>query len=555
MTEQQNELVFVPLGGVGEIGMNMGLYGFGPEDDRTWLMVDCGISFPGPDTPGVDVIMADPRFIEEERTKLAGIVLTHAHEDHYGALVDLWPRLRAPVYASAFSIGLLQAKLVSEFVKEEPELITITPGKTIDIGPFSVELVPVTHSIPEAFSIAIRTALGLVVHSGDWKIDPDPVLGNGMDIDRLKELGQEGVTALICDSTNANTEGRSGSEGEVAKGLLSVMKEAEGRIAVTTFASNVARIQSIALAAQACGRDVVIIGRSLHRYIEVAKDCGYLQGLPPFLDQEAYDSLPRRRVVAICTGSQGENRAAMARIAGDAHRVKLAKGDTVIFSSKTIPGNERDVSRVMNQLARAGMHLITEKDAIVHASGHPRREELAEFYSWLKPQALVPVHGEPVHLASHADFARKQGIAKVETGENGTMFRLAPGPLEVIDEAPADVLFRDGRLIRRPDESGMRERRKLAFVGHVAVSVVLNRRGEVIADPEVSLTGLPEADDNGTPMDIRVYEIALGTLESIPRARRKDVLLVREAIRRSVRASVHEIWGKKPVCSTFVALV
>ncbi|WEK48787.1 MAG: ribonuclease J [Candidatus Kaistia colombiensis] len=551
-----DDFVFLPLGGVGEIGMNLALYGYGPSNRRRWIGVDFGVSFAGPDLPGVDLVLPDIRYMVEERDFIDAIIITHAHEDHFGALLDLWPRVRVPVYASAFTAGLLNAKRAAQPGAPEIPITIVAPGERVTIGEFEVEFIAVAHSILEPMALAIRTPLGTVVHTGDWKLDPEPVIGPQTDAARLAAIGDEGVLALVCDSTNAMRDGRSPSETEVGLSLTEIVKEATGRVAFTTFASNVGRIKSIALAAQAADRQVVVVGRALRRAIEVATELGYMEGLPPFLDEESYGYLPRSKVVAILTGSQGEPRAALARIAEDEHKfVGLSPGDTVVFSARPIPGNEKAIGNIINSLCDQGIVVITDRDRLVHVSGHPRRDELAEMYGWVRPEIAIPVHGEAMHLWAHAAFARDMGVKQVMLTENGNIVRLAPGPAEEIDDVPVGRLYKDGIIIADEDGVGVPERRKLGFAGHVAVSVVLDAKGGVAVDPEIALTGLPIQGVSGHPFEETVMTAVLGTIESIPRARRRDADLVREAIRRSVRASVRQAWGKKPLCTVFVAIV
>ncbi|MCX5519068.1 ribonuclease J [Kaistia defluvii] len=555
-TAATDDFVFLPLGGVGEIGMNLALYGYGPSNRRRWIGIDFGISFGGPDLPGVDIVLPDIRYMVEERDFIDAIIITHAHEDHFGALLDLWPRLRVPVYASPFTAGLLNAKRAAQPGAPEIPITIVHPGDRVTIGAFEVEFIAVAHSILEPMSLAIRTPLGTVVHTGDWKLDPDPVIGPLTDAARFAAIGDEGVLALVCDSTNAMREGRSPSETEVGLSLTEIVKEATGRVAFTTFASNVGRIKSIALAAQAADRQVVVVGRALRRAIEVATELGYMEGLPPFLDEESYGYLPRSKVVAILTGSQGEPRAALARIAEDEHKfVGLSPGDTVVFSARPIPGNEKAIGNIINALCDQGIVVITDRDRLVHVSGHPRRDELAEMYGWVRPEIAIPVHGEAMHLWAHAAFARDMGVKQVVLTENGNIVRLAPGPAEEIDDVPVGRLYKDGMIISDEDGVGVPERRKLGFAGHVAISVVLDSKGGVAVDPEIALTGLPIQGVSGHPFEETVMTAVLGTIESIPRARRRDAELVREAIRRSVRASIRQAWGKKPLCTVFVAIV
>lgn len=556
-SKQQDELVFLALGGLGEIGMNAYLYGFGPPDARKWLMVDLGITFPeGEDDPGVDVIFPDLRFIEEEKSTLAGIVITHAHEDHIGAVLEMWPRLGVPVYATPFTAGMLKAKL-AEYGNRLPIPIREVPlNGRFDAGPFNVELIEMSHSIPESSALAIRTPLGTVLHTGDWKLDPTPTIGGKPDAVRLEALGNEGVLALIGDSTNAMREGSSPSERDVAKSLAEVVKSAPHRVAVTTFASNVARVKAVADAARAAGRELVIAGRALHRVIEVAIDTGYLPQGFRYVDQQQFGEVKRSKVVCLCTGSQGEPRAAMARIADNEHPdISLDKGDVAIFSSRTIPGNEKAVGFIQNSLVRMGVEVVTDSDALVHVTGHPRRDELRQLYKWIRPRMAIPMHGEARHLTAHAELARELGVPDVQVAYNGEMVRLAPGPAKIVDDAPVGRLFRDGRLIVPSGDGPVRERRKLAIVGIVAVALALTRRGELAADPQVVLDGVPYEDADGEPMDEIALTAIEGTLRSIPKDRRRDVEMVSEAVRRGVRGAIASAWGKKPIVKVLVSVI
>jgi ribonuclease J len=548
-----DELVFLALGGLGEIGMNAYLYGFGPPDRRSWLMVDCGITFPeGEYDPGIDVILPDVRFIEENRADLAGIVITHAHEDHIGAVIELWPRLKAPVYATPFSAGMLKAKLAEHGNGLQIPIHVVPLDSQFTVGPFGVELFSLAHSIPEMSALAIRTPLGTVFHTGDWKLDATPTIGAPADAARLAKLGDDGVLALMIDSTNAFREGISPSEADVARSLTEIVKKAPGRVAVTTFSSNVARVKGVADAAQAARRQLVVAGRALHRVIEVAVDTGYLPQGFRYLDQDQFGYLDRSDIVLLCTGSQGEPRAALARIAEEEHpAISLDKGDMVIFSSRTIPGNEKAVGRIQNGLARNGCDILTDNEALVHVSGHPRRDELRQMYRWMRPKIAVPMHGELRHLKAQAELAREMGVATVFPLTNGEILRIAPDPA-VIDDAPVGRLFRDGRLLVSATEGPVRDRRKLSIVGVVVVSLVLSRKGAVLADPQAVLDGVPAENVHGDAMLDIVLDAIDGTLSSIPQQNRKNPEVVGEAVRRSVRAAVNEAWGKKPICKVLV---
>jgi len=551
-----SELVFMALGGLGEIGMNVYLYGLGPADARRWLMVDLGVTFPGEMEPGVDVVLPDVRFISENRKALDGILITHAHEDHIGAVIDLWPRLQAPVYCTPFTAGMLESKLAEGGGRIKMPIHKLPLGARTKIGAFDVELVTMAHSIPEPSGLAIRTPHGLVFHTGDWKLDKAPLVGDPTDENRLRMLGEEGVAALICDSTNAFREGVSPSETEVAESLTKIIKGAKRRVAVTTFASNVARIKAVADAARASRRRLVVVGRAMHRVIKVAMETGYLPEDFTYLDQDQFSYLDPDEVLALCTGSQGEPRAALARISEKQHpSVALDKGDLVIFSSRTIPGNERGVNRIQNNLARIGCEIITDADALVHVTGHPRRGELVQMYGWLKPKVAVPMHGEMRHLRAHAELAKAQGVEDVRAVLNGEMVRIAPAPSLLVDEAPVGRLFRDGKLIVEDGDGPVRERRKLSYVGIVVVGLALSRRGELVGEPDAEIDGVPYETVDGYAMEDVVLDAVEGTLKSIPPGRRKDVELVRDAVRRGVRAAVDQVWGKKPIVKVLITVV
>jgi ribonuclease J len=556
MAGRGEELVFAPLGGAGEIGMNLALYGLGNERQRQWIAVDLGVAFAGDDLPGVDLILPDVRFLIEERRNVLGVVLTHAHEDHFGALIDLWPRLRLPIYATPFTAALLEAKRLGEPGASDVPVNVVPLDVRFQLGPFDIEYVSMAHSIPESNGLIIRTALGAVLHTGDWKIDPTPVIGPPTDEAKLRGLGNAGCLALIGDSTNAPREGRSPSEADVAKSLAELIKSAPARVAVTTFASNVARIRAVAEAAAACGREVVLVGRAMERIAQVARETGYLDGITDFRPVEAYGYLPPDRVVALCTGSQGEPRAALARIAEDDHpEVTFSRGDRVIFSSRAIPGNEKAVMRVINGLIAQGIEVITDRTHLVHVSGHPRRAELEDMIGWVRPQLLIPVHGEALHMHEHAALARRAGVAKVLQCRNGDLLRLAPGEPAIIDEVPAGRLYKDGGLLVDAQARTVADRRRLGFVGIVSVAFAMTERGEMVGDLELEMTGIPETDGEGNLIARLAYDAVVEAIDSMPRPRRRDPDAVAEAARRAVRAAVAAAWRKKPICHVQVLTV
>lgn len=555
-TEPADEFVLVALGGLGEIGMNVYLYGIGPPDDRRWLMVDLGLTFPGEREPGVDVVLPELKFIAEQRRQLDGIVITHAHEDHLGALIESWPQLRCPVYATPFAVGMLKAKLAEFGGDMTPDIHEVPIDSQFKAGVFDLEFVSMSHSIPETSAVVIRTPLGTVFHTADWKLDEAPLIGRPTNVERIKEIGREGVMALVCDSTNAFRDGTSPSEAEVAQSLTNIIAEQTGQVAMTTFASNLARVYAASQAAQATERRLIVAGRSLHRVIQVGIDTGYLPEDFGYVDQEHFGYMERGEALVIATGSQGEPRAAMARIAEGSHRdIQLTRGDTVIYSSRTIPGNEKSILAVQNQLAERGYKVITDSDGLVHVTGHPRREELAQMFAWIKPQTLVPMHGEVRHLQENARLAQEAGIAHAPVIVNGEMLRLAPGAPKQIDDVPAGRRYRDGRLIVAEGENAVRERRRLAVVGLVAVAMAVDQRGNVIGDLDVACDGVPEFDARGEAMEDIVLDAVDGTIDSIPPKRRRDLELLREAVRRSVRSAVDNVWGKKPIVKVLMTQI
>ncbi|HEX2510881.1 MAG TPA: ribonuclease J, partial [Microvirga sp.] len=539
----QDELVFLPLGGLGEIGMNAALYGFGPPERRKWILVDCGMGFGGEENlPGIDLVYPDLRFIEEERDDLLGIFITHAHEDHIGALVELWPRLQVPVYATRFAVGLLETRRLSEPGAPKVDLKEVVPRQRLQLGPFNVEYVPVAHSIPESNALAIRTPSGLVVHTGDWKLDPTPYLGSLTSEEDFRALGEEGVLALVCDSTNVVRDGVSPSESDVARELAKLIREAPHRVAITTFASNVARMRSVADAAKECGREVVVVGRAMDRVVDVARECGFLDDVADFRRPDAFGYLPRDKVVALLTGSQGEPRAALARIAANEHpEIALSKGDRVIFSSRAIPGNEKAVGTIINNLIGQGIEVITDRSNLVHVSGHPRKDELKHMYSWTRPRIAIPAHGEPLHLDEHAKFARAQGVREVVRAKNGTMVRLAPGPAEIIDEVPVGRLYRDGDIVVDSSDRAVAERRKLAFAGVVTIAIAIDDRGEIAGDPIVDAMGLPARSRKGEALADLIAEVVGDTLDGLSKAKRRDPEAVENAVERAVRNTVNQV--------------
>ena len=553
--KKDDELVFLPLGGSNEIGMNFNLYGYGPAHDRRWIVVDLGITFGDQTTPGVEIILPDPQFIEEHADRILGIVLTHAHEDHIGAVAWLWPRLKAPVYATPFTAFILREKLREAGLLDEVDITEVPLGGSISLGPFELELITLTHSIPEPNGLAIRTPLGTILHTGDWKIDPDPLLGAVTDSDAIKRLGDEGVLAMVCDSTNVFVDGHAGSEAEVRAALTPLIASMKGKVATACFASNVARMDSICRAAEAAGRRVCLVGRSMHRMSAAAKSVGLMVGLQPFLDDTEARHLPPNKVLYLCTGSQGEARAALSRIADGAHpMVSLGSGDACIFSSRVIPGNEIPIRNLQDRLADRGVRLYTERDHPgIHVSGHPCRDELAEMYRWARPTIAVPTHGERRHLLEHAAFARDLQVPQQVSPRNGDMVLLAPGRAQIIDEVPSGRLYVDGGMVTPENGDALRERRHAAFNGMLSVSVVLDGRNKIASGPQVRALGLPSEPDY--PLDDILDDLADEAEQALARLKGDQRDLddeVEAVISRAVKKASQRIWGRRPVVETTV---
>lgn len=538
-----DRLVFLPLGGTGEIGMNLNVYGY----QGKFLIVDMGVTFGDETIPGVDVVMPDHLFLEEQADNLLGIVITHAHEDHIGALAYLWPDLRCPVYCSPFAAAFLETKLKEERLDGDVPVHVVQQGGRVTLGPFEVEFVPVTHSIPEANMLAIRTDLGTIVHTGDWKIDPEPVVGRFMDLDRLRAIGNEGVLACISDSTNVLNPGHSGSEGAVRESLINVIGQYKGRIAVSCFASNVARLDSLIHAARKNGREVCLVGRSLWRIVDVCHQVGLLENCGRLLEAEQAADLPDSKVMYICTGSQGEARAALARIAWGSHPyVKLGKGDVCLFSSRVIPGNEKSIFKLQNQLVLNGVEVVTDREKFIHVSGHPAKEEVAELYGLLRPKMVIPVHGEARHLQEHADFALTLGAEDALVIADGEVVELAPHGPRVIATANIGRLTIEGERIVPLDSPVLRDRKKMTINGSAVVTLVLDHGGRVLGEPLVTTHGLlvPETED-GEEVDLG--GLVQDAVERMDRRARGSDDDVREVVRRVIRRVFHNDQGRKPV--------
>jgi ribonuclease J len=538
-----DQLWFLPLGGSGEIGMNLNLYGHAGK----WLMVDLGITFGDESTPGIDIIMPDPTFIVERAEDLVGLVLTHAHEDHIGAVPYLWSRLRCPLYATPFTASVLRRKLEEVGLQGEAKITEIPMSGKFSLAPFEIELITLTHSIPEPNAVVIRTPLGSVLHTGDWKLDPEPLVGEATDEAALRSLGQGGVLAMICDSTNVFVEGTSGSESDVRASLMEVIGRLRGRVAVGCFASNIARIETIAKVAAAHDRRVALIGRSLWRMVLSAQENGYLTDLDEFVTEHDIGYFPANKILLICTGSQGEPRSALSRIARSEHpQVTLEQGDTVIFSSRVIPGNDKSISQLQNDLSKLGVAIITDHDEEVHVSGHPARDELAEMYHWVQPRIAIPVHGEARHIKEHVALALQCQVPEALEAANGRLIRLAPGPAEVLDQIPAGRLGLDGNTLVPMDSEAVRHRHRLSANGVILVSVVLDKAGKLLTDPQVTLEGLLVDEALNTAV-IGIASAVRGAVEGLSRNQRLLTEEVIEIIRLAARRWFHKAYDKKPV--------
>lgn len=554
MPDAPDELVYLALGGAGEIGMNCYLYGYGAGRQRRWIMVDLGLGFGDMETaPGVEVIVPDLEFIFEQRDRLVAICLTHAHEDHIGAIQYLWDRLGVPIYARPFTAEVVRRSM-AEAGLDVGAVRQVALGDRVAAGPFHVEWLPVTHSIPESSCLAIRTASGLVVHSGDFKLDSDPLLGEPIDIGSFERLGAEGVLAFACDSTNVFLDGAAGSEAEIVKNLERVIAEAPRAVAATTFASNVARLRTLANAARANGRSIVVAGRAMRRMIEIAVQTGQLTDFPPTVAEEQAKKIPAENLFYLVTGSQGEGRAALARIAAGTHpTVTLAEGDTVIFSSKNIPGNEAGIYRLHNRLSERGVRIVDSDMQRIHVSGHARRGDLERVYRALRPRTAVPIHGEHRHLVEHAAWARRWGVSQAIVAPNGTVVRLdgnLPGPVEHVDTSRVYI---DGATQIGALDGVVRERLKMARQGHIVCALVVDEEGELIADPEVRCLGAPKTDDGwAAPLDEMIADAVDDAIEDMPAKARRTGSGIEEVASRAIRRIAGKEWGKRPIISVIV---
>ena len=532
---------FLPLGGTGEIGMNLNLYGYGEGNNIEWFMVDCGVTFSQVGLPGIDLQMPDPTFIASQKDKLMGIILTHAHEDHIGAMPFIWPYFKCPIYTTEFTAALLKEKFDEYNIDYVDKIIIHNDGEIINIGNFQVKAIGLTHSIPEMSALLIKSPSANIFHTGDWKIDKDPIVGNGFDKKKLLDFENIEIDALVCDSTNAMTPGISGSELSVKNSLEEIIGKIEGRIFLSTFASNVARLCSVAEAAAKHDRHVVLSGRGMHRIVNAAKSVGLLRGLPDFVDEENAGYLPAEKTLILCTGSQGEYRAALSKIARDEHQHIVAeKGDTVIFSSKIIPGNEAGIMNLQNLFAKKDIKIITGKDEFVHVSGHPCQDELIEMYNLIQPKSIIPVHGEFRHLVANANLAKNNGIKNTLVIENGTIVKISSKDVVIDQQVESGRLYKDGKIIIYDYESPSNERSKISFTGLIIISIIL-QNNKIKSKPKIKMVGLPEFDEEG----IKLSDWVNHALENIISSKNKSGNL-ESKIKNAVIRQIREVWGKKP---------
>ena len=551
----KEELLFCPLGGSGEIGMNMNLFAYGKEDNQKWIIVDMGVTFADDSIPGIDLIMPDPGFIIDKKDDLLGVVLTHAHEDHIGAVAHIWPELKCKLYATPFTAALITEKFKEKKIDISSYLKIVPLNSKIKLGEFEIDFVSLTHSILEPNGLSIKTPLGTILHTGDWKIDPNPLIGNKIDEEKLKKIGDEGVSAMICDSTNIFSPGRAGSESDVRDSLLRIMELKTKRILVTSFASNVARMESIFYCAKKTGRSICLVGRSMHRIYKAAKKCGYLKGLIEPLEPRDAKKVSKNKILYLATGSQGEPMGAMNRIINGTHpEVFLEDGDCVIFSSKIIPGNEKKLYQLQNLIVKNNMEIISEENAFVHVSGHPNRDDLKDMYKWVKPKSVIPVHGEHRHMQEHVKFAKEMQVPKTLLIENGDIIKLLPGKHpEIVDKAPSGRIYLDGSVNVETDSQSIKDRKNLSINGYLEITLLLSNNGK-IKKPIISFKGIPESEKKDPfifDMEDEIFNIC--RTFSLDNAKQQKNLI--ETIKQNCRRIVREKTGKKPFTNINIARV
>ena len=545
----KEELLFCPLGGSGEIGMNLNLYAYGKPENQKWIIVDVGVTFADDSIPGIDLIYPDPGFIVDKKEDVLGIILTHAHEDHIGAIAHIWPKIKCNIYATPFTAVLVREKFKEKKIDITSNLKIVELNGKLNLGLFEIEFVTLTHSILEPNGLKIKTPLGTVLHTGDWKCDPNPLIGNKIDEDKLKKIGDEGVLAMVCDSTNVFSMGRSGSEMDVRKNMLKIIERLNKRIIVTSFASNVARMESVFYCAEKTGRQIALVGRSMHRIFKAARECGYLKNVIDPIDSRDAKNIGREKIIYLCTGSQGEPMGAMMRIANYTHPdVFIERSDAVIFSSKIIPGNEKKLYKLHNQLVREGIEVISEENEFIHVSGHPNREDLKDMYNWVRPKSIIPVHGEHRHMIEHINFAKEMQIPSTVRVENGDIVKLSPGDKpEVFDKAPSGRLYVDGNIPVEEDARSIKERRNISANGILDVTILITPKGNIHNKPILNYSGLPIDNDQDYMYELENIIEKTARTFSLNNQSQKDNII--DAIKISCRKITKEITGKKPLTS------
>ena len=543
----KDELLYCPLGGAGEIGMNMNLFGYGQEDDHKWIMVDVGVTFADDSIPGVDLIYPDPGYAEDKKDNFLGIILTHAHEDHIGAITHVWPKFKCKIYATPFTAALVTEKFREKKIDITSYLQIVQLGSTINLKPFKIEFITMTHSIVEPNGLRIETPAGSILHTGDWKCDPNPLVGDNMNSKRLIEIGKEGVLTMICDSTNVLSVGRSGSEKDVRDSMLKIIEKQKKRVIVTSFASNVARMETIFYCAEKTGRNISLVGRSMHRIYKAAKQCGYLSDVIEPIDPRDAKNISSEKIIYLCTGSQGEPMGAMNRISNYIHPdVFVEAGDTVIFSSKIIPGNEKKLYKLHNQLVREGINVISEETDFVHVSGHPNRDDLKDMYEWIKPNSIIPVHGEQRHMLEHIDFAKKLNVPHPIKVENGDIVRIFPGDSpEVFDKAPYGKIFLDGNIGVEEESKSIKERRNISQNGHLNITVIITTQGNIHNIPIVNFMGIPIL--NTEEFKISIQDEIDKIAKSFSLNNKKQEENFKDALKVTCRKFTKEKTGKRPI--------
>ncbi len=548
MIKGNQELVFCSLGGAGEIGMNLNLYGYGKHRDYKWIIVDIGVTFSEENAPGIEVILPNPDFIVEQSENLLGILLTHAHEDHVGAIAHLWPMLKCPIYATPFTASIVREKFKEKKINIGSYLKVIELNSTVTLEDFKVEYITLTHSILEPNGLAIHTPVGTVMHTADWKFDENPLIGNPIDQKKLIEIGKKGVLAMICDSTNIFNLGSTGSESEVRDNLITVFEKMKNRVVITAFASNVARMESIFKAAEKAGRVVSLVGRSMGRIYDLARQCGYLQNIKPPIDVRDAKKIPKNKIVYLCTGSQGEQRAALSRIASGTHPdVHLEENDNVLFSARIIPGNEKKLFSLFNKFSKSKINVLSEENALIHVSGHPSRDDLKKMYQWVRPKIAVPVHGENRHLAEHINFAKEMGVEFPTQVENGDVLRLYPNEPKVIDKVTWGRVYLDGKVLIHQDSYVLKERRNMASNGYMEISVLINKNGKIHNSPIITLQGIPLEDADMDEIEYDIEDTVLKTCKAFSLNNAKQEKNLIETLRINSRKVITDKSGKKPL--------